>query len=95
LSDEDNVGPNELVGDDVGGNGAPSVETLAPNSIRSSSAGETRLSAADRVVSTAPSGVSQKKKGVVLRTKHKQDKDATDQVIIELPPYRGHEVHWT
>jgi hypothetical protein len=28
LSDEDNVGLNELVGDDARGNGAPSAETL-------------------------------------------------------------------
>jgi hypothetical protein len=89
LSDEDNVGPNEPAGDDVRGNGAPSVEALTPNLIRSSSAGETRPSATNRATSTAPSGDSQKKRGDVLGTKCKQDKVATDQVIFELPPYCG------
>jgi hypothetical protein len=40
LSDEDNVEPNEPVGDDAEGNRAPSAETLTPNLIGSSSAGE-------------------------------------------------------
>jgi hypothetical protein len=61
LSVEDNVGPNEHVGDDARGNGAPLVETLAPNSIRSSSAGETRPSAADQAIPTTPLSGSQKK----------------------------------
>jgi hypothetical protein len=45
LSDEDNIRLNEPVGDDVGGNRAPSAEALAPNPIRSNSAGETHPSA--------------------------------------------------
>jgi hypothetical protein len=77
LSDEDNVGPNEHVGDDAGGNGVPSAETLAPNPIRSSSAEETHRSVVDQVVPTAPSGSDQKKKCVVLGTKRKRNK-ATD-----------------
>jgi hypothetical protein len=81
LPDEDNIGPNEPAGDDVGGNGAPSVETLTPNLIGSS--------AADQAASTAPSSGGQKKKHIVLGTKRKQDKVAADQVIIELPPYHG------
>jgi hypothetical protein len=66
LSDEDNVGPSEPVGDDARGNGAPLVETLAPNPIRSSSAGETHPSAADQAASTAPSGEDQKKNTLCL-----------------------------
>jgi hypothetical protein len=89
LSDENNIRPNEPAGDDAGGNGAPSVETLAPNLIGSNSAGETRSSAANQVASTAPSGGGQKKKRVMLGTKHKQDKVAADRVVIELLPYRG------
>jgi hypothetical protein len=65
LSDEDNVGLNEPIGDDAEGNGVPSAETLAPNPIRSSSAGETHPSAVDQAVPTAPSGSGQKKKCVV------------------------------
>jgi hypothetical protein len=49
--------------------------------------GETRPSAADQAISTTPSGGGQKKKCVVLETKHKHDKAVNDQVIIELPPY--------
>jgi hypothetical protein len=89
LSDEDNVEPNEPVGDDAEGNRAPSAETLTPNLIGSSSAGEIRPSAVDQVVPTAPSGGGQKKKCVVLGTKRKHNKVAGDHVIIELPPYRG------
>jgi hypothetical protein len=89
LSDEDNAGSNKPVSDDAGGNGAPSAETLPPNLIESSSAGETHPSAVDQVVPTAPSGGGQKKKHVVLMTKRKHNKDADDQVLIELPPYRG------
>jgi hypothetical protein len=62
LSDEDNVRLNEPVGDDAGDNRAPSAEALAPNPIRSSSAGETRPSAADQAVPTTPLGGNQKKK---------------------------------
>jgi hypothetical protein len=89
LSSEDNVWPNELAGDDAGVNGAPSVETHTPNPIGSSSVGETHPSAVDQDASTSPSGGGQKKKCVVLGIKHKQDKVAADQVIIELPQYRG------
>jgi hypothetical protein len=89
MSDEDNVGPNEPAGNDAIGNEAPSAKTLAPHPIGSSSVGETRPSTADRAISTAPSGSGQKKKHVVLGTMRKQDKATDDQVIIELPPYRG------
>jgi hypothetical protein len=89
LSDEDNVGLNEHVGDDARGNGAPSAETLAPNPIGSSSAGEICPSSVDQVVPIAPSSGDQKKKCVVLGTKCKHNKAVNDQVIIELPPYRG------
>jgi hypothetical protein len=40
LPDEDNNGQKEPASDDAGGEGAPSVETLAPNPIGSSLAGE-------------------------------------------------------
>jgi hypothetical protein len=89
MSDEDNVGPNGPVGDDAGDNRAPSAETLTPNPVGSSSAGETCPSVVDQVVPTAPSGDGQKKKSIVLGTKHKHDKVADDNVIIELPPYHG------
>jgi hypothetical protein len=89
LFDEDNVGPNETVSDNAGGNGEPSAETHTPNPIGSSSAGETLPSAADQAVPTTPSGNGQNKKHIVLGTKRKHDKAADDQVIIKLPPYRG------
>jgi hypothetical protein len=89
LSDEDNAGPNEPVGDDARGNRAPSAGTLAPNPIGSNSAGETCPLATDQVVPTALSGGGQKEKHVMLGTKRKHNKVADDQVIIELPPYHG------
>jgi hypothetical protein len=78
LSDEDNARPNEPVGDDAGGNRAPSAETLTPNTIGSSSARETCPSAADQVVPTALLGGGQKKKRIVLGTKRNHDKVADD-----------------
>jgi hypothetical protein len=89
LSDEDNNGQSKPASDDAGGDGANSVETLAPNPIGSSLAGESRPSAADQTTTTAPLGDGQKKKHVVLGTKRKQDKAPADQVITELPPYHG------
>jgi hypothetical protein len=53
LSDEDNNGHNKSPGDDARGDGAPSVETLAPNPIGSSLAEESHPLAADRTTSTA------------------------------------------
>jgi hypothetical protein len=89
LFDDDNIGWQEPTNDDAEGEGAPAVETLAPNPIGSSSTGESRPSAADQTTTTAPSCGGQKKKHVALRTKRKQDKAPAVQVIIELPPYRG------
>jgi hypothetical protein len=88
LSDDDNNRQKEPIGDDARGEGAPSVETLAPNPIKSSLVEESCPSTADQTTTTAPSGGGQKKKHVALGTKHKQDKAPVDQVIIELPPYR-------
>jgi hypothetical protein len=88
MSDEDNAGPNEPVGNDTGGNRAPLVETLTPNPIGSSSAGEPRPSTVDQTAPTTPSDGGQKKKRVLLGTKRKHNKATDDQVIIELPPYR-------
>jgi hypothetical protein len=78
LSDEDNAGSNEPVGDDVGGNRALSTETLTPNPIESISAGETHPLAADQAVPTASSGGGEKKKCIVLGTKRKYDKVVDD-----------------
>jgi hypothetical protein len=87
LSDENNIEQKEPASDDAEGEGAPSVEALTPNPIGSSLAGEPYPSTTDQTIIAVPSGVGQKKKHVALGTKHKQDKDLADQVIIELPPY--------
>jgi hypothetical protein len=89
MSDEDNNKQNEPTSDDAGGNEALSVEKLAPNPTSSSLAGESNPSAVDQTTTTAPPGGGQKKKRVVLGTKRKKDKTPADQVITELPPYRG------
>jgi hypothetical protein len=78
VSDEDNNGLKEPVGDDAGGVGAPSVETFAPNLIRSSTAETPHPSAADQTITTTPSGSGQKRKRVALGTKCKQDKPLAD-----------------
>jgi hypothetical protein len=66
MSDEDNAGLNKPVGDDAEGNEAPSAETLTPNPIGSSSAGETHPTTADQAVPTSPSGDGQKKSTLCL-----------------------------
>jgi hypothetical protein len=53
MSDEDNIGQKEPVGDDAEGEGAPTVETLAPNPIGSSSVGESCPSATGRTTVAA------------------------------------------
>jgi hypothetical protein len=60
-------------GDDAAGEGAPAIETLAPNPIGSSSAGESLPSAADQTTAAAPSGGGPRKKHVAVGTKRKQD----------------------
>jgi hypothetical protein len=89
VPNEDNNGWKEHVGDHAGGVGAPLVEAFAVNPIGSSAAETPRPSAADQTIATAPSRSGQEKKHVALGTKRKQDKPLADQVIIELPPYRG------
>jgi hypothetical protein len=89
VSNEDNHGRTEPIGDDAGGMGASSVETFTSNPIGSSVAEIPRPSTTDQTTATAPSGGRQKKKRVMLSTKHKQDKPPVGQVIIELAPYRG------
>jgi hypothetical protein len=56
LFDEDNNGQKEPAGDDAEGGGAPPVETLASNPIRSSLAEKSHPSTADQITTTAPSG---------------------------------------
>jgi hypothetical protein len=56
VSDEDNTRRTEPIGDDAGGVGAPSVETLVPNPIGSSVVEQPRPPAADQAATTAPSG---------------------------------------
>jgi hypothetical protein len=89
LSNEDNIGQKEPVGDDAKDKGAPLVEALAPNSIGSNLAGEARPSTRDHTTTAAPLGVGKRKKRVVLETNSKQDHALADQVIIKLPPYHG------
>jgi hypothetical protein len=78
LTDEDNIGQKEPVGDDAEGEGAHVVETLAPNPIRSSLMGESHPSAADQTTAAAPSGGGPRKKHVVLKTKRKQGQAPAD-----------------
>jgi hypothetical protein len=56
VSDEDNIGRTEPVGDDARAVGAPSVETLAPNLIGSSLAKQPHPPATDQAAAIVPSG---------------------------------------
>jgi hypothetical protein len=71
VSDEDNTGQTEPVTDDAGGVGELSVEMFALNPIGSSAAEAPHPSTTDQTTVAAPLGSSQKKKRVVLGTKHK------------------------
>jgi hypothetical protein len=89
LSDGDNTGQNEPTGDDAGGQGAPSTEPIVPNLVRSSMAEQIHPSAANQTTTDVPSDSDHhQKKRVVLASKRKQPA-SSDEVITELPPYRG------
>jgi hypothetical protein len=89
LSDCDNDGQNEPADDDAGGQGVPSNESIAPNPIGSGMTEQIHFSATDQTTTVAPTGNSQQnKKHIVLASKRKQPAPS-DQVIIELPLYRG------
>jgi hypothetical protein len=89
LSDSDNDGQNEPTGDDARCQGVPSTESIAPNPIGSSMAEQIHPYAVDQTTTIIPTGSGQqKKKCVVLASKIKQP-TSSDQVITELPPYRG------
>jgi hypothetical protein len=69
LSNEDNIGQKDPAGDDAEGEGAPSVEALAPNPIGSSLVGEPCPSTADQTATAAPFSIGKWKKHVALGTK--------------------------
>jgi hypothetical protein len=56
VSDEDNHGWIEPIDDDVGGMGAPSVETFTPSLTGSSTVEIPRPSTTDQTTATTPSG---------------------------------------
>jgi hypothetical protein len=69
MSDENNKGQKEPASDDVEGEGAPLVETLALNLIGSSLAEMSRPSTVDQTTTTTPLGGGQKKDVLRLRAK--------------------------
>jgi hypothetical protein len=72
LSDTNNDRQNEPIGDDVGGQGVPSTESIAPNPIGSSMAEQIHPSIVDQTTTTVPSGSDQQqKKHVVIASKRK------------------------
>jgi hypothetical protein len=77
-------------GDDAEGEGASSVETIAPGPIRSSASVQTDPSTADRAAPSAPSTGGHKQKRPPTVSKNKQTKTLANQVMtqIEPPPYR-------
>jgi hypothetical protein len=77
--------------DDVEGEGASSVEPIAPGPIGSNASVQTDPSVTDRATLGAPSTGGHKQKHPPTVPKHKQTKTSANQVMaqIELPPYRG------
>jgi hypothetical protein len=67
---DNNNGQNKPTSDDVEGKGVPSPGSIVPNPIESSVAGDTRPLAIGQIV-IASSGSRQKKKNVLLESKHK------------------------
>jgi hypothetical protein len=76
--------------DDAEGEGASSVEPVAPGPIGSNVSVQTDPSAVDQAALRAPSAGGHKRKHLPTVPKHKQTKTSTVQVMtqIELPPYR-------
>jgi hypothetical protein len=89
LFDSNHDGQDDPMGDDDGGQGAPSADPIVPNMIGSGMAAQVLPSAADQsiIAATLGSGHS-KKKRLVLVSKHKQPA-SSDQVTTELFPYHA------
>jgi hypothetical protein len=77
--------------DDADGEGASSVEPIAPSLIGSTALVQINPSAIDQAAPSAPSTVGHKWKRLPTISKCKQTKTLADQVMtqIELPPYHG------
>jgi hypothetical protein len=77
------------MGDDDGGQGAPSVEPTIPNLIKSGMASQVLPSTTNQLTITAPLGSGHlKKKRLVLVSKHKQPA-SSDQVTTKLFPHHA------
>jgi hypothetical protein len=76
--------------DEAEGEGASSVESIAPGLIGSNTPVQIDPSAIDQAALGAPSAGGHKRKRLPTILKHKQTKTLVDQVMtqIEIPPYR-------
>jgi hypothetical protein len=73
VSDSNHDEQDDPTGNDDGGQGAPSAESIVPNLIGSGTVAQLRLSAADQLTTAAPLGSDPpKKKCLVLTSKCKQ-----------------------
>jgi hypothetical protein len=88
LSDSTGEYQKQTAGDDVEGHGIPLIEPITSNPIGSNMAVLVRPPAADQPVSAAPLSGGQKRKCIMLMSKRKTT-TSSDQVITELPSYRG------
>jgi hypothetical protein len=85
--DSNHDGQDDHKGNDDGGQGAPSSEPIVPNLFGSGPVAQVCPSAADQLTIAAPLGSGpQKKKRLVLASKHKQPAPS-DQVTTELFPH--------
>jgi hypothetical protein len=88
LSDSTGEDQKHPAGDDFEGHGIPLTELITSNPIGSDMAALVRPPVTDQSVSAAPLGGGQKRKRVMLASKHKTT-ISSDQVITELPSYHG------
>jgi hypothetical protein len=88
LSDSTGEDQKQPAGNDVEGHGIPLTEPITSNPIESDMAALVRPPVADQSISAAPLGGSQKRKCIMLASKHKTT-TSFDQVVTELPSYHG------
>jgi hypothetical protein len=77
------------MGDDDGGQGAPSAEPTAPDLIRSGTAAQVPPSTDDQFMTTAPLGSGHLKKRHLVLVSKRKEPASSDQVTTQLFPHHA------
>jgi hypothetical protein len=88
LSNSTSEDQKQPAGDDVEGHEIPLTEPITSNPIGSNMTALVHPPVADQSISAAPLSGGQKRKRIMLASKHKTT-TSSDQVITELPSYHG------